>query len=122
MRHLPTEKTMWKSPDKGLFPFYCGGEIMNDRVLQMLVDYLEVKTVPPTIGWPKHWFEEMSFARWAVGEMLNLVSDHPFKSAYDTIATFALKMEVYAFLSDGKSSNRIFSVAAEVANEFLDLI
>lgn len=95
---------------------------MNDKVLQMLVDYLEVKTVPPAVSWPKHWFEEISFARWAVGEMLNLISDHPFNPAYDTISNFALKMGVYAISSYEKPSNRIFSVAAEVANEFLDLI
>lgn len=95
---------------------------MNDKIVQALLDYLEHYSNPPELDWPEHWFEEVSFSRWAVCEMLNAVLDHPITPAADTIAEFELKMEVYEALSGERPSGRIFSIAAQTAREFLEMI
>lgn len=116
MKHSPPVKTKkLGSPDRGssLLEEYP----MIDPAVRALVEYLEVSSAPPEATWPWHWFEEVSFSRWAAEEILNAILDHPTIPAEDTIFEFAMKMTAYKASSDGLASERIFSIAAEFAYE-----
>lgn len=95
---------------------------MNDREIQAILDYLRLYPDPPSIDWSQHEFEEVSFSAWATGEILNAIMDHPFVPAKETIENFELKMTFYALASDGHQSSQIFSIAAQTAREFIDLL
>lgn len=86
---------------------------MNETVVQAILGYLE-SSEPPGIDWPRHWFEEVCFSRWAAEELVNLILDHPLVPAEDTIDEFAIKMTAYAATSDGKEAGRIFSIAGHL--------
>lgn len=94
---------------------------MNDAVVQTIIEYLE-NSETPELYWPKHWFEEVCFSRWAAEELVNLILDHPLVPAEDTIYEFAVKMTAYAAVSDGKEAGRIFSIAEKFAWECLESV
>jgi len=95
---------------------------MNDRAMQIILDYLEKDSEPPESWMSEQDFEELSLARWAAGELLNAIWDAPFLAAKDTVEEFAIKMELFALMSDSCPTRRIFLAAAQTAAELLELI
>ena len=91
---------------------------MNDRAVYTLIRFLDEYSEPPGLDWPQEESEEVTFSRWAAEELLNLVMDHPMTPAEDTIEEFIIKMET----ATKRDCGRIFSIAAQTAREFLDLI
>ena len=95
---------------------------MNDRAVYALIRFLDEYSEPPGLDWPQEESEEVTFSRWAAEELLNLVMDHPMTPAEDTIEEFIIKMEIYAATATKRDWERIFSIVAQTAREFLDLI
>jgi hypothetical protein len=95
---------------------------MNDRALLVIVAALDEYEEAPGIDWPDHEKEEITFSRWALEEILNLVWDHPWTLASETIERFGLTMMQFASTSVTKDQKRIFSIAADTAFDFLEEI
>jgi len=95
---------------------------MNDRAIQVILNYLEKDSEPPQLWMGKRDFEELSFSRWAADELLNAIWDKPLVPAEDTVEAFAIKMELYAMFAERQSASRIFSIAARTAEELLEVI
>lgn len=93
----------------------------NDSVVYTLIRFL-YETGEPEVYWPQHWFEEVSFTRWAAGELMEAIMDNPMVSAMDTIEEFAIKMTAYQATSDGTDAGKIFKYAADFAYETLDIL
>lgn len=92
----------------------------NETAVMSLCEYL-YQTDEPEIYWLNEQFEETCFARWAAGELINAIMDHPMVSAEDTIAEFAIKMTAYSALSNGTDAGRIFEIAANFAYDTLEI-
>lgn len=92
----------------------------NDSAILALIDYLE-ESDTPELYWPQKWFEEVCFSRWAAGELISAILDHPMNSADETIEEFAIKMTAFSALSNGTDAGRIFSTAAQFAYEILEI-
>lgn len=120
MKRLPLVKTKMKSPDKGSSLFE--EQFMNERALMTIMKYLDDYDEPPGLDWPQQEIEEVTFTKWALEEILNLVWDHPWTPASETIEAFAVKLECYSLLTDREQQARIFSIAAKAAWETLDYI
>lgn len=88
---------------------------MNERAIVYLTQMLDCYENIPYLDWPQHELEEFAFSRCAIEEVLQLVWDHPWTLASDTIEDFALKMELYKDSSVTDDQKRIFSVLAETA-------
>lgn len=91
----------------------------NDTVVQALLDYLR-ESDEPEIFWPRHHFEESCFSRWAAWEMIEAILDHPFDDPEDVIEEFTMKMVIFSSIADGTDEGRIFSIAADFADDFAD--
>ena len=92
----------------------------NDTAVQALLDYLR-ESDEPEIFWPRHHFEESCFSRWAAWEMIEAILDHPFDDPEDVIEEFTMKMVIFSSIADGTDEGRIFSIAADCADECLTL-
>ena len=92
----------------------------NDTAIYALIEFL-YETGEPEVCWPQHWFEEVSFTRWAAGELMEAIMNHPTVPAIDTIEEFAIKMTAYKAASDGTNAEKIFRYAADFAWETLDI-
>ena len=92
---------------------------MNEMAVQRLVQYVE-NMPQPEISWPKHWFDEICFSKWAAEELIQSILDHPTIPAQDTVEEFALKMLAYSSISDEKALGGIFSIAAQFAWDCLE--
>ena len=95
---------------------------MNERALMVIVSCIDGYSEPINLDWPQDDIEEVVFSKWAAEELLNLVWDHPWTLASETIEAFALKMELYAAGSNSEQQHRIFSIAAKIAWELRDYI
>lgn len=95
---------------------------MNERVIMALMRMLDMYEDAPRLDWPLHELEEVAFSRCAIEEILQLVWDHPWTLASDTIDDFALKMELYKDSSVTDEQKRIFRVLEETALEVLQEI
>lgn len=128
MNGLPTAKKMkmMKSPNKdsSLFDAYAViqyGEWtgnMNDQALLIVFSALESYTELPKLD--QNEKEKIVFSRWALEEILNLVWDHPWTLASDTVEEFAWKLELYAATAVTDEQKRIFTVAAKTAYALLE--
>lgn len=92
----------------------------NDIAVQALLDYLK-ESDEPEIFWTQRHFEESCFSRWAAAELIEAILDHPFDDPEDIIEQFTLKMIFYSSVADGTDEGRIFSIAADFADECLTL-
>ena len=48
---------------------------MNDHIVRSVYFFSEEQWVPPAKHWPKYWFDKNSYSRWAVSEILELLSN-----------------------------------------------
>ena len=105
MKDLLTVKAKKRvgSPNRGSSLFYSDMSLgnMNDRALLAIVAALD-----------EHELEEI----------LNLVWDHPWTLASETIERFGLTMMQFASTSVTRDQKRIFSIAADTAFDFLEEI
>lgn len=67
-------------------------------------------------------YAEVVFSKWALEEILQLVSDHPWTLASETILWFGFQMLACAANSDTDEQKLIFRTAAETTWELLESI
>lgn len=90
---------------------------MNERAIMALMRILDRYEDIPYLDWSQHEAEEIAFSRCTIEEILQLVWDHPWTLASETIENFAEKMEDYRDSSVTEEQRWIFSVMAETALE-----
>lgn len=123
MKNLPPVKAKKvRSPDRDSSLLDVEELHMNERAIMALMQMLGMYDDVPRSDWPQHELEEIAFSRCAIEEVLQLVWDHPWTLASDTIEDFALKMELYKDSSVTDDQKRIFSVLVETAWEVLQKI
>ncbi len=94
---------------------------MNERALLAIVSALETYEAEPlSLTRPRCEFDDTVYSKWVIGEILDLVWDHPWTLASETIKTFATKLETYAATAVQECQKRIFAVAAETAWEMFE--
>lgn len=95
---------------------------INDRALLVIVaalnNYSEER--PYDNDWPDDKKAEVTFSHWALDEILDLVWEHPWTMASDTIENFILKCRLFEATSKLPEHKQIFSIAARTGMEILD--
>lgn len=96
---------------------------MDNRVVSAIEDYIYDLTDPQR-SWPKYYFRQRSFSRYAAGEILTLVKKaSSFQESIDAVTDFGIKMKSFAIMDhDDKNDAQIFSVAYEVTTDILDIL
>ena len=96
---------------------------MDNRVTSAIEDYIYDLTDPQR-NWPEYYFRQVSFSRFAAGEILKLVKEaSTFQESIDAVADFSIKMKSFAIMDhDNKNDAQIFSLAYEVATDILDIL
>lgn len=95
---------------------------MNDEAIQKILNYKENSLFEPGSHWPKDKIQERAYARCAADEILLSVMDHPFTDPDTIIENFIIKMEYFLHISDDATSNFIFTIAENTAEDILGLI
>ena len=101
----------------------------DEKTLNILTDYrmnLENDPCNSSKKWPKEWFEEMSYSRWATDEIIKYVQDHlgsqsAIRSVHEIYQLFL------DYSCDGDAANPsepmwIFQIAEHTANCILDIL
>lgn len=95
---------------------------MNERAIYRLLECLEENLVEPNYFWPQDMFEEQSYARWAVYEIINMLMDRPFQEAQDVVEDFILRMCWLKSTTEVDQKIRLYEIAIETAKDVLTII
>lgn len=95
---------------------------MNERAIYRLLECLEENLVEPNYFWPQDMFEEQSYARWAVYEVINMIMDRPFQEAQDVVEDFILRMCWLKSTTEVDQKIRLYEIAIETAKDILTII
>lgn len=95
---------------------------MNEEVIQKILKYKEDSLFAPGSHWHKEKIQERAYARWAVDEILLSVMEHPFTDPDLLIENFIIKMEYFLHISENTTSNFIFAIAENTAEDILGFI
>lgn len=96
--------------------------IIQDYMLDMTLPVRDLDSKryrPQKIPWKRCNFDQKSYSRWAVKEVLRYVQEHPDKSPVSVIEEFVNLMDRYACAS--RKNSYIFSVAYDIAVDILDV-
>lgn len=92
---------------------------MNERCVDIIIDYIEHSIGEIDDIWPEHIFEYRANERWAANEILERVMDHPFDDAEIIVEEFYLEMLLYEKETKWEHKKRIFSTAQATADKIL---
>lgn len=93
----------------------------NELAAYMIIECLEENLFEPNQQWPDNSFEERSYARWAAYELAERIMDRPHEEPDDILHDFMVRMYFLSELTDDPKKKRIFSIAAETAEDILTL-
>lgn len=94
----------------------------NESTVRLIIAYMEECLFEPKACWPKYWFEQRVYSRWAASEILELIMDHPLTPPDEVVYGFVLKMVIYSEATESKEKRFIFSTAMDTAVDVLNLI
>ena len=94
---------------------------INEEAALAIIHYMEEQLFEPQLNWPRYWFSQRTYSRWAATEILESVMDHPYASPVDIIEDFIIRMIYFAELNENSYTSRIFSTAKETAKDMLNL-
>ena len=95
---------------------------MNEEAVQVIIDYIDEYLFEPYANWPKNWFNQRTYSRWAANEILGLVIDNPLTPPSMVIDEFLVKMSYYSCVSENQNISIIFSTAVDTAENILNLV
>ena len=93
---------------------------MSD-IINRIRAYQQEHLFPPCANWPKYFFDERVYARWASEEIISLLKQHPHRPPRKLISAFIEKMDELAFLAEKHETDYIFIIARDEAKNILTL-
>lgn len=92
------------------------------RIAEILIkEYLKQYLFEPSLTWPKCEFEERTYSRWAINEILRRLDEHPDIGVINIIQGFIEELDSMEERTDRWSRVRIFRIAKEIATDILKL-
>lgn len=93
---------------------------MNDHIVRCVYFFSEEQWVPPARHWPKYWFDKNAYSRWAVDEIIELLSNRGNIKPSKIVNDFVDRMDCYSCYNE--TSKYIFSIARDAATDVLDFV
>lgn len=94
----------------------------NHRAATVIHSYIDDCLFPPEGNWPKSFFLERSYSRWAALEILAEVVSKDYIPALTVAKEFLGKVNKALFSDGEKSVQFIFRVARNVAEDIIEIL
>ena len=95
---------------------------MSERAIMAILRHAEEHLFEPSQKWPRYEHEERSYSRWAAYEIIQLLMDRPLEDPRILIEGFMLQMISFSQRYDPRDGCNMFTVAADTANDILQII
>lgn len=92
----------------------------RERVIFEIESYARQYLFEPAGNWPKYWFKQRSYRRWAAEELIELLKKDTSTPARIQVEKFIHKMDMYSTINS--SSSWIFAVARDEAENIYDIL
>ena len=89
----------------------------NDYILSAIREYADEWLKEPRWHLPKGHFEQRSYQKWAVNEVIKYIRESETVSPIEAVEKFVYKMNALS-----RKKNVIFSIAYDVATDILDFL
>lgn len=121
MRKLPQAKSM-KRADK--LSSLLEESFMNEKAYDVILTWLEGfdESYIDFDNLTEQEHEEVIFTKWAIEEILQLVWDHPWTLASETVLRFGLEMTECVAKAATDEQRRMFQIALNTAWELLESV
>lgn len=105
---------------------------MNESAILAIQKYMDEYLIEPGSNWPKYYFNQRSYSRWAAYEVQKRIIDEALRlpphitgreprTPVDIIWGFISEMDNFSGISDNVHSQLIFSIAKDTAVDILYL-
>lgn len=105
---------------------------MNEASISVIQKYIDECLFEPRLKWPKYYFTERSYSRWAAYEIQERIIEEALRlpphitgreprSLVDIIKAFISEMDDLSETSDNKRFQLIFLIARDTAEDILCL-
>lgn len=92
---------------------------MNEAVILILEYYVAEHLFEPGPNWPKYYFDERSYSRWAANEIIERVKAQPSTAPIVVIEDFIRELDNCYCASE--KNETLFSIARDAAEDIIDL-
>lgn len=92
---------------------------MNAREIAIIQEFIEEHFFEPGVNWPKYYFDQRSYSRWAGYEILKCVTEQSSTPTIIVVEEFMAKADNFSSLNEGTHVSLIFSIARNVAKDIL---
>lgn len=92
----------------------------NDYILSVIWEYADESLREPRCRLPRGCFEQRSYQKWAVDEIVRDIASSKFTSPVMVVENFIHKMD--GFSRRNYKNRIIFSIAYDVATDILDML
>ena len=92
---------------------------MYEAVILILQGYITEHLFEPGSNWPKFYFDERSYSRWAANEIIERVKEHKTTPPIVIIEEFILELDNYSCINP--KNEELFSFARDAAEDILGL-
>lgn len=89
--------------------------------IEMIRQYKDEYLFAPRANWPKYWFNERVYARWAAEEIMCRIGQNPKLPPQKIIKHFIKQMDEFALLAEKHEKDYIFITARDEAKNILTL-
>lgn len=91
---------------------------MSELAVLMVRQYINENLFAPVITWPKNFFDERSYSRWAAYEIIKLIQAEPNIPVNILIQKFVYKLDNYSCMADWrKDVSYMFLTAKDTAED-----
>lgn len=90
---------------------------MNERTISIIKEYMQ-RLEKPNDNVKTSYFKQLSYSRWAVGEILRCVEKQKSIPPARVVEDFIFRMDQYSCVNH--NSSFMFSVAHDIAEDILD--
>ena len=93
---------------------------MSDRYVLAIWGFSEETWFEPQANWPKYWFDQRAYSRWAAMEILQLLRSREDESPISVVQGFVDEMDRLYCIR--RESREMFAHAREAGTDILDVL
>lgn len=93
----------------------------SEQAVETVMTCLDENLFEPAYSWPDISFEERSYSRWAANEIWERLMDRPHDNPDDILHEFMVQMYFLSEMTNDPKKRRIFTIAAETAEDIMTL-
>ncbi len=92
----------------------------HEKAISIIESYERRYLFEPANNWPKYWFKQRSYCRWAAEELIDYIRNNPSTPVIILVEKFINRMDLYS--TKNQKNSWIFAIARDEAQNIYDIL